>query len=128
MNASYNSGGKILRDFISKIEITICENNAKLIGEPINITFNTTYATHNGSMYNNSYNRTNNVTTSNNYGGRFEEFQRSGKYIISTFGKDIERYFRLRFPNLKITFGENSTTITDYLNRERILEFFLVRK
>ncbi|PKC11180.1 hypothetical protein RhiirA5_413402 [Rhizophagus irregularis] len=107
VNESYDSGGKILRDFINKIEIKIYENNARLIGEPIDIVFNN-----------------NNIQDGRYY--EFNQFRFNGKYIISVFGNDIRNYFKSHFPNLKITFVESintgSITITNYLNRDIILK------
>jgi hypothetical protein len=75
-----------------------------LIGEPINISFH------------------NNVRRND----RFDQFWFNGKYIISTFGKDIEKYFKSHFPKLEITVSNSDTSssiiITNYLNRERILK------
>ncbi|CAB5362247.1 unnamed protein product [Rhizophagus irregularis] len=107
VNESYDSGGKILRDFINKIEIKIYENNAKLIGEPIDIVFN------NNNIQDGRYNE-------------FNQFRFNGKSIISVFGNDIRNYFKSHFPDLKITFVESintsSITITNYLNRDIILK------
>ncbi|RGB35773.1 hypothetical protein C1646_758955 [Rhizophagus diaphanus] len=104
VNESYDSGGKILRDFINTIEIKIYENNARLIGEPITIEF----------------------CNDNDRCGEFNQFHFNGKYVISVFGKDIKEYFISHFPNSKITFAEsiytNSITITNYLNRDIILK------
>lgn len=110
MNKSYDSGGKILRNFINKIESMIYENNARLIGEPINIVF---HVNNIQKFYRDEYKQ-------------FNQFNYNGKYIISVFDKDIEKYFKSHFPNLKIKIENttliNSITITDYLNHDIILK------
>ncbi|GES86447.1 hypothetical protein GLOIN_2v1780749 [Rhizophagus clarus] len=105
VNDCYEYGGKLLHDFVKKIETVIYENISLLTNDPICISFR------NDNYCNDS---------------RFKQFQFNGGYIISTFDKNMEKYFISQFPNLSIKFlkldNYCSITITNYIDRDIILK------